>query len=58
MELGKDGVWRDWTGLDCPACKGSGEDEEARRCGKCGGTGEEYGPVTAPSSEPATQAHP
>jgi hypothetical protein len=31
-----------WTGKPCPACDGTGENNEARKCSACGGTGEEY----------------
>lgn len=32
----------DWTGKKCPACKGTGEREDALACQSCGGTGDEY----------------
>lgn len=41
-----------WTGKPCPTCKGSGEDDEARNCGMCAGTGEEYRTVK-PTPPPA-----
>lgn len=32
-----------WTGAKCRKCKGAGEDNDARRCPDCAGTGEEHG---------------
>lgn len=56
MELGSDGIWRDWTGRDCPKCRGIGllsndYDGYDVTCTACAGTGEEYGPVSPPKEQ-------
>lgn len=42
-EMVRRGKLYGWTGKKCPPCGGYGEDEEARACGACSGTGDEYG---------------
>lgn len=39
----RDGVLYGWTGDLCLACSGTGEDNEARWCPDCHGTGEVWG---------------
>lgn len=42
----RDGILYGWTGKSCPACQGSGEENESRsRCNQCAGTGEAWGKI-------------
>lgn len=39
----RNGVLSGRTGEDCARCRGTGEDNEARACPDCAGTGERWG---------------
>lgn len=43
----RDGVLFGWTGAACGKCDGYGEDNEARACSSCAGTGDEWGRMPA-----------
>jgi DnaJ-class molecular chaperone len=49
IEVRADGRKFGWLGHNCLECHGSGETEDARRCPKCGGTGEAYGEIREPA---------
>lgn len=49
----RNGVLYGWTGAPCPTCRGTGEDEEARACHDCAGTGDHWGRMpTQPPDAP------